>query len=416
MKSTEQVLPGLPPGLWLPTIDEPTDQYLSANFYTPEIEYDDIVDLGGFMVALAMYDEERVNYRPTKYDFKDMYAEGYGIPLRQLRDRGGLSRLQLNLGYYPDGYLPERDQLAKRFKWLGEYGYQAVHAGESVRDITFDQLVLWGSRRGLLPSKRTTYKVLAGDSTDIRKKLGMERRHREGSIRQLDLFRFGAKILAEQGQPVSSPVLQNYANEQIVNPYETIRWNFDSQSKFWLEFGYVADASGLTKDDLIAIGVWKLLSNPSQEINHVTVAQMSALKVFPSSEALTKFGGIVKYREVVMRAYQEFEVIRTDLLKSGVGEELLQAISSRYVTEPEFTSLLVDNIGALKALSSPQASYIASIIENGFDLLNDDIFEIQTHDFTRILRKFNLSETEIEYIYSLVPRISYRELSAYKAR
>jgi hypothetical protein len=52
MSSILAVHEGLPPGLWVPTSDESTDQYLIENFNHANHDYEDIVDLGAFIVAL----------------------------------------------------------------------------------------------------------------------------------------------------------------------------------------------------------------------------------------------------------------------------------------------------------------------------------------------------------------------------
>lgn len=73
---------GLPPGLWLPRAEEPTEKYLRENFSRSDLTDEDVLDYGMFVVALIVLDKNcsgRISTAPSTDDFNDLSGQGYGI-------------------------------------------------------------------------------------------------------------------------------------------------------------------------------------------------------------------------------------------------------------------------------------------------------------------------------------------------
>jgi len=93
----------LPPGLYLPTVEEDPQQYLSENFSGTAIEPWQIVDYGTFVVALVAFDVaagNRVSAMPLRDDLRKLRLEGYGPSSTQLQHfPGGVSGFRQELAF-----------------------------------------------------------------------------------------------------------------------------------------------------------------------------------------------------------------------------------------------------------------------------------------------------------------------------
>jgi hypothetical protein len=94
--------------------------------------------------------------------------------------------------------------------------------------------------------------------------------------------------------------------------------------------------------------------------------------------------------------------------RQGVDAEVIRVCSRLYDTTIDFPALLKDKKGVLQSLSdgSAKASWILKIMEQGFDLMDDEVFVMQIEDFVRSLKRRGISNDEdLRFIFSVIPRI-----------
>ena len=187
MNSILEVGKGLPPGLWLPRAEEPTEIYSRTTFNHKNHDFADLLDYGAFVTALAMFDAERsgrICLMPNLKDFDSLFEAGYGLSEKNVKLNGGIKKIQLALGFYPEGYTPVKEQLITRFKWLYEYALPLAEGDEAVKHMSMEDIINWGSARRLTPSTKICYPALNGDTSNLRMLLGIDKRltHKSLSI------------------------------------------------------------------------------------------------------------------------------------------------------------------------------------------------------------------------------------------
>jgi hypothetical protein len=418
MISTHEVSAGLPPGLWLPTSDESTDQYRVENFNKPDHPYEDIVDYGSFLVALAYFDNNRADgsLMPLREDISDMYVQGYGLsPNGYLRTRyGGVKRLQRSLGFFPKGYWPSQDELTERLTWIKEYAYPLEERDSDLDNLQLHQLILWGSLRRLSPDPEIAYGVYGSDTTMIRRQLGLERRNTRIRDFPSHLYSFGARVITENDGPLQSDELnEKYSSEFTSSPYEAIRTTFGSLAKFWSEFGYKTKAEKLDKDELVSLGVrWSLAHGGIiMDTGHIT--NLSKQNRFTSKTPVQqRFGRVTVFREEVQRAYDRFMIFSKELDSSGVVNEVIDLVGRFYEVGDVFEQHVTQHVDTLVKLSqdSKEAKYVRSLMDRGLDLLDRTTFEMQREDLLKILTKLGISsESEVRFVLDFVPRLDVEE-------
>lgn len=419
MSSVYEVEKGLPPGLWLPTAEEQTEQFLTENFARQPHEYEDIVDYGAFIVALASYEQSntnRISLMPVKRDFDDLYDAGYGFSFRTLGRRyDGLGKLQRSLGFYPPGYTPPVDKVLKRFQWIADYGYAQDPLPEGLEDI--EQLLLWGSTRHFTPWAQRVYKMLDGDTTVLRKMFGLEKRGFSRQFSFLNLYCFGANVVRDNGGPISiSELNDKYADSFVNSPYDTIVFHFGTMTKFWQEFDFIQSMPrGLTKQDVVNCGVQRAikLGEPRVDISSGVIDELSRQNRFPSQDIIANhFEGIASYREAVQVDYNHYLRLQEEHTLLGVKPAVFKAVCRNFEATPKFEATLKNNIRVLLRLSKNWDSepFVPGILENGFNLLDEHILEMQFEDFVNCLADWGIrGDPKLRYIFDIVPRFNSGE-------
>ncbi len=407
---------GLPPGLWLPTQYENTEKYLVENFAHPNHDYEDIVDFGSFLVAMTvlnMEGGERTSTMPLSEDVELVHAAGYGLSLRLLSHQyGGLKKLQGALGYYPDGFEPTAEELLDRFRWIANYAHARDSGDTELHNV--EDVIRWGAERDLTPAFNRVYKILGGDTFALRSIFDVEKRN-SPSITALHLYRFGDKVIRENGKPIGMRELnEKYTEEFVSTPYETIRAAFGTYTKFWLEFDYVPTSSGLSEREIVDIGVRWAIKNGSASIQTRDIEQLSKAMRFPSRLPIRRyFGSIPAFRDSLIEEYYRYTEIRNEFAQNGVEPHVFEAACRKFETTPEFSYWLKLNIEPLTKLSngSEASRFVLRIMHTGFNLEDNDIFILQLEDVKKSLRSIGIRSLDDQrFIFDLIPRIRASEV------
>jgi hypothetical protein len=419
MNSVLAVEKGLPPGLWLPTPEESTDQYLRSEFNNRSHRLEDVLDYGSFVVALALLSAEetgRVAMMPVTTDLEELFDTGYGVSPDYLRRKhGGISQLQLGLGFYPRGFIPPVEDLMERMKWIKEYAMQHEYTEQEIESMNFHDLLTWGSSRRLSPDPQLVYKMLDSDTTVIRKHIGMEKRNPKRQYTPNDLFRFGATVIEENGGPLSFQELdEKYADEFVGSPYGTIRTVFGTLTNFWLEFGYFTTMRAIDKEDLLNLGVRWAIQHEGTILHTGQIRRLSPQNLFPSQQAvINRFGRISVYREEVEQAYQEYLVLEKELVSRGVDTKVSRLTGRIFIKGTEFSEWVLSHSEALALLSvdSKDTQYILKLLSNGFNLADKTVGDMQLEDMLIVLKRVGIkSKDDRNFVLALIPRFDSSDI------
>lgn len=418
---------GLPPGLWLPGADEPTELYLTENMRQRhregELAFEDIVDYASLIVALAFYDAPqsgRVSMMPTSKDFRAMFTAGYGLNWRNLQEyctdekSGSVRKIQKALNFSPQGDNPSQEELVTRFKWVVEHAYPLDNPEGRDTPSTLRELLDWSSARKFTPAQGRVLKIFNGDTTILQRAVKLERSGGEPSPR-LRLYRFGARVLKEEGGSLTAPELdKNYKGAFSSTASNCIERVFGNYRDFWLEFDIVQKHSKFTPEKIVELGTRWRIENDGRIINSSVIKALASASRFPVVDVIYDgFGGISNYQREVDQAYAEFLQLEVGLTASGVAPHIIKLVGRSFERGPEFSGWIDNNIACLVRLSNDgrQTRWVIGIMEGGFDLLNEDIFQAQLNDVVAILRKLGLgSEDAIRLVFDLTPRIDYEDV------
>jgi hypothetical protein len=415
MNSILAVEKGLPPGLWLPTAEESTEQYLRENFDHTEHSYEEIIDYGAFVVAMSVMgadQRERKSFMPQKFELRDMHRAGYGISERRImRDYGGLKKLQGALGFYPRGYVPTREELLERLRWMASYSFDPETDLDGPA-TSVNKIIAWGANRNLLPSQKVIYDVLEGDTTEAQHIFGTERPFILKNYDMTQVYKLGAMVIRENGGPIRLLEDMNVQYRYLFpknTPHRVIEEFFGSSNKFWQEFGYIPDARRMSSQDLIGAGVRIAIESRDPVFTKKRIEELSKQKRFASKEPIhSRCGGVINYRERVMEVYDEFLRMRDDAIEAGVSEETVVVVCRNFEATPEFETWLTENRNIFVKLSNslPSGQYARSIIKNGLNLEDDVIRHMQLTDLKNALRTIGIvSKKDLQVILGLIPRI-----------
>jgi hypothetical protein len=412
---------GLPPRLWLPTAEEDTEHYRAEHMARTDLPYYQVENYGRFVVALISWDiqvneSDRVSTMPKKQDFNDLRELGFGMSSRHLQRRhDGVIKLQKALNYMPDGYTPSMGVLEDRFKWILNYAYfRDMESDPHV--LALDQLVRWGAERDYTPGYNKFYIIMDGDSSSIRRLRNVEKFRKPVDYKKLELYRLGAQILEDHGEPLSEDNLHSqYDHRYKGSLRQAIVDNFGSFTNYWLEFDKVPTSSGLSKNTLINLGVRWRVANPDDTLSKPKIEDLSKQKLLFSPRPLTRFfGGVINYRNQVEDKYEEYKAVCEELEQDGVDHLLLVAIGLRYGATDNFIRTVRHHASMLKELSKSAGDYIfiSGLIMDGFDLLHDEVFDMQLQGLNRILDELGANKKARRFIFALIPRIDPDEVLA----
>lgn len=403
---------GLPPGFFLALPDEPTEKFRNESFSHIGHDFEDIVEFGIFMVSLMVYKENvthegRTSMMPTTVDIQDLYDAGYGMSIGTLYTYGGVGKLQDALGFYPDRSKPDKKALLERFRYLKD---TAIPQDSNASITSLDDVLKWGAERDLIPSINVTHQAFEYDMLALRSLFGVERREvvRHGTY--LKAFRLGAQVIAEHGRPIETKQL-DAEHPEVFNGKTSrmLRYLFGTLTEYWYEYGWVPNSRGMKKEDLLNLGVRWAINHDGHIPSTSEINRLSAQQLYVSQQPLKNhFDGVKHFREEVSKAYQVYQKCVSAMKREGVDAEVIRVCSRRYDTSIDFPALLKDKKGVLQSLSdgSAKASWILKIMEQGFDLMDDEVLVMQIEDFVRSLKRRGISNDEdLRFIFSVIPRI-----------
>lgn len=424
MNSILAVEKGLPPGLWLPTADESTEKYLSENFYRPNIEYEELVEYGKFVISLIFLEQantERISLMPRLADLDAMYEAGYGIPTHSFSNHyGGTKRLQHALGFHYNGYRPSETELLERFKWMADYAYpQELLTGEN-KVTKIHDIIKWGTARNLVPTEHVVRSILGGSNAKV---MHIFNRHQHDADRDVDymsVYRFGAQVLKEHGRKLSSEELDKlYPDVFPYPPSIVIKAKFkDRVRDFWQEFGFVPSIRKTSPDQPLIIGVRWAIANGFKNIEDVTmkaedIREMSRNGRFISLGPIyNKFGNSENYFKEVQLLYKSYLQQQEEFADQGVAPHIFRVACRNYLPTPEFEINLNKHISTLRKLSdnSEKSKYIVGIMTDGFNLLDEEIYRLQFKDVKKYLRDLGITDKEeICFVFDIIPHINTKE-------
>jgi hypothetical protein len=408
----------LPPGLWPPRAEEPTDQFLKENFNHDDHTDAELITYGAFVVGLALLGPPRESMMPKREDFADMYEAGYGLSVNRLTTTyGGTRRLQRLMGFSVKGDVPEQPELIDRLRWMARYSLQPFR-GENFPPKSAEAVMHWGQSKDLLPSTPVIEDVLGGRARThalFVRLFSIEKPRVRELYTFLDVYKFGATVIRENDGPLTrSEMNEKYHDYFRLNPYSVILSFFGSLHAFWLEFDHVADASGLTPQDVIHLGIRRAIADDDPCFTRKRVAELSRAKRFPN-KPVQNLGGVMAYTELVEPGYQAYQKVRDRLVGCGVNESLVKSICQRkFEPTPEFEAWLCARIGLLRtlSLSTSYAQFLRELVQDGFDLDREAAYKLQQIGLPTALENLGIEGSQKRQLYELIPRIDPNEALA----
>jgi hypothetical protein len=419
MNSILAVERGLPPGLWLPRADESTEQYLHKNFDHPDLTHEDLVDYGSFIVSLISIEQEntgRVSLMPRRRDVVDMYQTGYGVSINKIdRYHGGARHLQRALGFYPINYEPQKEEMLERFQWMAEYAYPYEPSPNYGGDPTIYDIIEWGSVRHLTPSTQVVYKLMEGDTTEIREMFGLKIKKAADQADHASLYHFGARVLQEHGRMLKRDELNAlYSHEFPHKPSHMIKAKFGAYRNFWTEFDFVPDTHGMKPDQFLSIGLRRAIACGRATMTAGELEQHSSEGRFISRLPIYKhFGSKQAYFNEVELLYEDYLRQQAEFADHGVAPDVFQAACRMYEPTPEFKQWLQDHKDTLVKLSddSLEARYVTGIMKGGLDILNKETYEWQINDIQKYLHRLGIKDRgEHHFVFDVIPRVCADEV------
>lgn len=405
---------GLPPGIvpLLPEAD--TAKYRAENFNHGSHTPDDLRGYGIFVITLALYaapDTGRTNFMPTTMDFQELLEAGYGMGYHRLQKLGGIKALQRNLGFYPDGYHPEQEELLERLRWMAQYALKPpIEFKSSHKKI--NQVIQWGADRNLLPARDITLDILGDARVYAQRMFGIETRSLRTAYSYLDVYRFGARVIRENDGPLTRDALdQKYPSVFNARPGNIIKAFFGTLTNFWLQFDRIPESSGVSDDFAVTLGVRHAIKTGELSMKWGTLSQLIKEQKVSSKSIKTD---VRAYRQKVTEGYQAYLDVRDRYTQCGITAEVFQAACQKFEPTLDFEYKLWEGFNALHKLSSgtPAAHFILAAIRNGFDLEDERIFERQHRGLERAMRDLGIAGEDRRFIFDLIPRVDADEMLA----
>jgi hypothetical protein len=130
-------------------------------------------------------------------------------------------------------------------------------------------------------------------------------------------------------------------------------------------------------------------------------------QLLPSiSSMYHRVGGTVGFRESTLRGLEQYDTLVSQLDNLGVPAEVTRAFCARFEPNSAFRKKILKSVPILQKLSvaTAQSEYVLGLVYNGFDLLHEDIFDLQLSDFLKYCKKLGLSGVDIQFVVSCIPR------------
>lgn len=146
-----------------------------------------------------------------------------------------------------------------------------------------------------------------------------------------------------------------------------------------------------------------------RSMNLPTIRQGSIDQDLPSKSGIyRRFGSMQAYREAFLGDLKIYDELSSELKDAGISPKVTKIFCGRFEPTPEFRDWLVSGKDVLAKLSEhkEKAAYALGLIGQGFNLLEEDIFEMQLKDFVKQLRSIGIKTTdELRFVFEAVPRL-----------
>lgn len=406
----------LPPGLYLPTAEEDTSQYLTENFHPSADEYWKVVDYGAFVVSLVAFDVaegNRVSTRPKSEDYRALRDAGYGLPITALAQRfGGPVPINRELGFHTAGDRPDRASLLKRYEWIAQNALDAPAVFGEDYDIRY--VLEWCSNRDLAPPTGVVYDAFDRDIREVRAIFGKKERHITKAMTRRDMYHFGAEVIAENGGIIPHAEFNaRYRDRLGYLPTSATERFFGGDNRFWLEFDRVTDTSGLTPDEVVNIGTRLLIRTGRTQLDRKFEKEQMAQQQLPSHEAIGhRLGSRANFRERVHQDMKVYQDLVSELQQAGIDPSITQLFCRRFDTTPEFRDWLIAGKEVMVKLSDDMegSSYVRKLLGTGLDLLKPDVYDMQLADLLKHLKGLDIRTShERRFVLEAMPRLEAAE-------
>lgn len=418
MSDTEQgpmlaVYRSLPPGLELPSPDDPTDHFLKEKFNHDNHEYAAIEQFGAFVVARAVWSAHkthRVSFMPTQVDFKTAFADGYGLNLKRLQDPyGGLFKLRRAQGFYPKDYEPSADELKERFRWMAESALRP-NIDYEPPDMSIREVMEWGRARHLLPARKIIYRIL-GNTDEIRHLFALEKPLYQREHNFFDVYQFAAQVLRDHGRPLTQEEMDESHSDRFTgSPSELIRSFFGGTNRLWLEFDLAPSSHGLSQQEIINLGVQDAIRTNNPHFTAERVRQLSRQKRLPQAVILEKMG-ITVYRQKVEEGYNRYQQTLERFEDQGVSRDAMQVVCQKFEATPEYEEWLQHHLSVLQRLSNvgARATFLRERIQHGLELDSRAVYTWRLSEIHKVLNAWKLDDNQKRFVFDLIPRINTDE-------
>ncbi len=389
---------GLPEGLYLPLVDESTDQYLRKNMNLNSIDESSIVDYGVFVTALAVFgstvQKDRVSFMPTQDDFNAMSSEGYVSAKTIQNTIGSTGELQRRLGFYPRYTQPTKPRIERRLKWLVEHVACEVPELQDGDRINFQELVHWASDRNLVPQIKRINQLYDGNTSSLRRYLGLLQVNNGDKYSKTDLLKMAARAAKDNAdKPTSLEAINDKYRSGETSRFEVhVIASFGGSGNLWDKLGYYYGQKNLTNQELVYFGAKKFIEMQDESIFISSkIESLSSLGQMPSESVLReRFGGITQYRSEVLEELSRYDIVKKQMIEIGIDSEVIDLIGkTQYQGSVALEKLVSSNIRFLRKLSlnSADAKYLRKLMYSGYDLLHDETFEYQIIDSVNCIKE-----------------------------
>lgn len=407
----------LPPGLYFPTADEDVGKYKSDNFSGGELEDWRVLDYGSFVVALAAFgvaDGNRVSLMPTKTDLQELRTLGYGPSVTRItREYGGIKKLQADLGFYPYQFQPGKEELLARYSWLAS---DVIDLEKDINGTpTVKKIIEWCSIRDLAPQSAIVYDTLDRNVDEVRTIFGIQEKDLCSKISYGHMYKLGTQALQDNGGiPKIEELKKNYGHEVPIRLQTVMEHHFGGYNKFWLEFGKIFDTSGLSPEEIINFSTRMAIRTGERAFERSTVVAYAANQELPTIASIDhRVGGLIAFREGVAKNLERYDAIVDELAESGISSSVVRAFCAKFEPTDDFMNWLDSGkpvLAKLSARNGAAVEYLLKLISSGFDLINDDIFDHQLHDFAKLIKRFGFKSSGLRFMLQATPRVNAEEL------
>lgn len=407
---------GAPQGLFFPLPDEDTSRYLKGNFM-PDFTREDMVDYAVFATALAaLSDEPRRSFMPNQRDFHSLSQHGYGPSAATIdREFGGISPLQVELGFYPRSAPIELPRLERRISWIMQSVLPEICDLNEGGRTRLKDILEWGAVRNLTPGPSAVKTAYGGSTGELRDRLNLYFLNNSSMPYKNELLRIGAEVIRRHGGPMASDQVNAFLDERFTGDfaYHAGR-EFGSIYDFWKRLGYYYGSKKPTQQGILSAALRAHYANLGVDILTVKKSdELSKGKRMPDESTITTvFSGRGNFREGLAKEIDAYERAKMDLVSLDIRSETVDLLLHAYTDLDNYLRLMLDNKELLVRLGdgSTDSRFLLSIIKNGIDLNDEEVKRYQIEDAVTIIRRIvGKSKARVIGALKLIPLIDPQE-------